>query len=71
MNTPFALELSRQMRLKKRQLIKDDITGISVVNFMQMVRSPSPSLEGAPKSAEEYKGLFRSLCDNKDFLTFA
>ena len=71
MKTQFALELSRQMRLKKRQLIKDGITGISVVNFMQMVNSPLPDLEGAPKSADEYKRLFRFLCDNKDFLTFA
>jgi len=42
-----------------------------VVNFLQMVRSPSTSLEGAPKSADEYKVLFRFLCDNQDFLTFA
>lgn len=71
MTTEFALELSRQMRLTKRKLIKEGTTGMCVGNFLQMVHSPSPGLEGAPKSAEEYKGLFRSLCDNKDFLTFA
>lgn len=58
----FTFVLVANIRAKIIELRRDGTTAMGVENLLQVTKTPSASLPGAPASPAAYRQLFRQVC---------
>lgn len=70
--SPFEKALEKAIASKIKELKQDGTVSMGMDNMMQVVRPPSPSLEGAPRGTNAryyYKQMFRDVAKRFRFVT--
>ena len=73
MMSPFEVALLKAITDTIKAEQRNGTTAMSIENLMQIVRPPSPTLEGAPRGTNAryyYSEMFRNLCQRREFHHF-
>lgn len=71
LETPFAIELTKNIEAKIAELKADGITAMSRANLVMVAKTPSRHLAGAPANPYGYRALFGEvIAANPKFKNF-